>query len=65
MRAVAAGYFTPAEAAATHGEGDRVIALARKQRPPFGEGWQNWRPDPTWTIPSLPRGWDDTPPADR
>jgi predicted RNA-binding protein associated with RNAse of E/G family len=65
MRAVAAGYFTPSEAAAIHGEAERVIGLARKQRPPFGEGWQNWKPDPAWTIPSLPPGWDEVRPPDR
>ncbi len=62
MRAAAAGYFTPQEAAAIHGESERVIALARKQKPPFGEGWEKWRPDPAWVLPCLPPGWD-APPA--
>ncbi|MEU3087315.1 DUF402 domain-containing protein, partial [Streptomyces massasporeus] len=29
--------------------------------PPFTEGWQHWRPDPSWAVPSLPEDWDRTP----
>lgn len=63
LRAVAAGFFTPAEAAAIHGEAERVITLARRQRPPFGVGWERWKPDPAWQVPSLPQGWN-VPPAE-
>jgi hypothetical protein len=24
---------------------------------PFDGSWLDWRPDPTWTVPSLPSGW--------
>lgn len=27
--------------------------------PPFGEGWADWRPDPSWTTPELVPGWDE------
>jgi len=27
--------------------------------PPFSENWAAWTPDPTWTIPQLPAGWDE------
>ncbi|MEV5525337.1 DUF402 domain-containing protein [Streptomyces pseudogriseolus] len=50
------------------------VALARKVRaagraavavidawgPPFSDGWENWRPDPSWAVPSLPQDWDRT-----
>ena len=29
--------------------------------PPFSDGWQHWRPDPSWTVPPLPDDWDRTP----
>ncbi|MER6156190.1 DUF402 domain-containing protein [Streptomyces sp. NPDC001868] len=29
--------------------------------PPFSEGWQHWRPNPAWGVPSLPDDWDRTP----
>ncbi|MET7680338.1 DUF402 domain-containing protein [Streptomyces sp. NPDC005423] len=28
---------------------------------PFADGWQHWRPDPSWDVPSLPEDWDRTP----
>jgi hypothetical protein len=37
------------EAAATAAE-ERVAAWAS----PFADGWEDWRPDPTWPLPGLP-----------
>ena len=51
--AVEAGYFTPAQAAAVRAEGERVIAEW-----PFPTGWEDWRPDPGWPLPSVPGDWD-------
>lgn len=28
---------------------------------PFTDGWERWRPDPRWTVPSLPEDWDRAP----
>ncbi|MFR9754659.1 DUF402 domain-containing protein [Streptomyces sp. TR06-5] len=28
---------------------------------PFRDGWERWRPDPRWTVPSLPEDWDRAP----
>ncbi|MFD6437972.1 DUF402 domain-containing protein [Streptomyces venezuelae] len=28
---------------------------------PFSDGWQHWRPDPSWVVPPLPDDWDRTP----
>ncbi|WP_411041644.1 DUF402 domain-containing protein [Streptomyces collinus] len=28
---------------------------------PFADGWEDWRPDPSWGVPSLPEDWDRTP----
>ncbi len=39
-------------------EGLRVIARAERNEPPFSEPWPDWRPDPAWTMPELPKGWD-------
>ena len=36
---------------------DRVL----EREPPFDREWVDWRPDPSWAIPSLPAGWDDPP----
>jgi hypothetical protein len=35
-------------------EAERVLA-----DPPWPTGWEDFRPDPDWPVPKLPRGWDD------
>jgi hypothetical protein len=35
-----------------------VAQRAERNEPPFSEPWPQWRPDPAWTVPELPRGWD-------
>jgi uncharacterized protein len=51
--AVERGLLTPAEAEAARAEGERVLAEW-----PFPTGWEEWRPDPSWPIPELPKEWD-------
>ena len=51
--AVRHGHHSAADAAAFRAEGERVLADW-----PFPTGWEDWRPDPSWAIPSLPDGWD-------
>ncbi|MFE9093982.1 DUF402 domain-containing protein [Streptomyces sp. NPDC007264] len=35
--------------------------VIRTWGPPFSDGWQHWRPDPSWPVPPLPEDWDRTP----
>jgi hypothetical protein len=49
----ALGVFDDAQAAAIRAEGKRVIAAE-----PWPTGWEEWRPDPSWTMPQLPEGSD-------
>jgi len=51
--AQALGVLSPADATAVREEGERVIA-----EKPWPTGWEDWRPDPAWSIPTLPEGWD-------
>jgi hypothetical protein len=48
------GRVTADEARALRAEGERVVAER-----PWPTGWEDFRPDPAWTTPSLPDGWDD------
>jgi hypothetical protein len=48
------GAFTAQEAAQIRAEGERVVGEW-----PFPTGWEGWRADPTWSIPSLPEGWNE------
>ncbi|MBM7089535.1 DUF402 domain-containing protein [Streptomyces sp. S12] len=41
--------------------GRDAVSVITAWGPPFSDGWPNWRPDPSWTVPSLPRNWDRTP----
>lgn len=52
--AVRRGFVPPEEAEAVRAEGERVLAAD-----PFPTGWEHWRPDPSWPVPSLPAGWDE------
>lgn len=51
----ALGAVTDAEAAAIRAEGERVIAELPARLP---TGWEDWRPDPSWSPPALPARWD-------
>ena len=50
--AIGQGRVTAAEARAIRAEGERVLAER-----PWPTGWEDFRPDPSWPIPRLPRGW--------
>lgn len=52
------GRYTRAEAEALYREGERALEHLRRERSAFAR-WLSWRPDPRWSIPSMPSGWDD------
>lgn len=52
------GLIGPAEAAGIRAEGERVIAAVEANGWPFNAGWEHWRPDPDWPVPTVPEGWD-------
>lgn len=54
------GLFSPAEAEAIRAEGRRVVDSLDSLLP---TGWESWQPDPSWSLPILPAGWDR--PAER
>jgi len=37
-----------------------VEAIVSRWEPPFADGWEHWRPDPSWAVPDLPAdlAWD-------
>jgi Protein of unknown function (DUF402) len=51
--AVELGLFEPAEAKAARAAGEKVVA-----EKPWPTGWEDWRPEPAWTPPILPKGWN-------
>jgi len=58
---VGQGVYSQEFAAAVRAEGERVIEKVERRQPPFSGEWAAWTPDPAWTIPELPAGWDTIP----
>jgi len=57
--AVEIGLFTAEKAAAIRAENHRAIERIEAWASPFDEGWERWRTDPTWPLPTLPDGWHE------
>ena len=51
------GRYSSAEADGIRAEGLRAVERLRAEREGY-ERWIAWRPDPSWSIPTLPSGWD-------
>lgn len=58
---VRAGALPAAFAAEVRAEGERAIAALERGDSPFSDGWEHWAPDPSWSTPELPAGWDTLP----
>ena len=56
--AVAVGAITREDAAGIRAEGERVVAAIERWVSPFADGWERWRPDPSWPAPELAADWD-------
>jgi hypothetical protein len=51
------GTITDAEVQIARDAGERAMDRAARREPPFDDSMVGWRPDPTWTTPTLPNGW--------
>ena len=51
------GLRTAQEVSAIWKEAERAVGLLEAGDPIFSETWVSWRPNPAWTIPSLPDEW--------
>jgi len=52
------GLWDEAQAAKTRAEGERALTRLLARERPLDERWEDWRPDPSWSVPTLPAGWD-------
>ncbi len=55
--AIALGLISRGKASAMRVEGEKVAVWIQSGKSPFN-GWEKWRPDPSWKAPVLPDGWD-------
>lgn len=51
-------YWSAAEAAEIRADGERLVKLAESPAFPFDGAWCDFRPDPGWSVPQRPAGWD-------
>lgn len=56
--AEAQGLIDVETAAAIRGEGERALSRLLGGEPPYAADWETWAPDPRWSVPVLPAGWD-------
>ncbi|HZU13884.1 MAG TPA: DUF402 domain-containing protein [Chloroflexota bacterium] len=52
------GLIGESEAAQVREAARHVPDTVAQNKPPFGEPWHEWQPDPGWEVPTLPEGWD-------
>ncbi len=55
---IALGLFSEEDAASFRFWGERAIEHLLLRLPPFDQTWEDWRPDPSWSMPALPDGWE-------
>ncbi len=55
---ITAGWYTRSQLEHLKAYGLSIGESARAGESPFSDGWEQWRPDPGWTIPTLPEGWE-------
>ncbi|MFI0237251.1 DUF402 domain-containing protein [Streptomyces sp. NPDC016845] len=60
-QAQAAGLMSAEQAAEVREAGSRAVEVIERWGRPFSDGWEHWRPDPSWPVPALPADWDRTP----
>ena len=55
------GLIGPQLAERVREAGRSAVEVIRAWGTPFSDGWQHWRPDPSWSVPRLPDDWERTP----
>ncbi|MFK4071278.1 DUF402 domain-containing protein [Streptomyces sp. NPDC029674] len=55
------GLMDAEKAADVRAAGRAALDVIADWGAPFSDGWQHWRPDPSWVVPALPDDWDRTP----
>ncbi|MFI1398337.1 DUF402 domain-containing protein [Streptomyces sp. NPDC020681] len=55
------GLMGPEKAERVRAAGRAAVEVIQAWGAPFSDGWEHWRPDPSWRTPELPADWDRTP----
>ena len=54
---IARGFFSAEHVSSIRAEAAQVVRTIESVGPPFCDGWEDWRPDPSWAVPRLPDDW--------
>ena len=56
---VSRGFLSDDQVSSIRAEAVRLVRTVESVGPPFCDGWEKWRPDPSWPVPQLPEDWFD------
>jgi len=56
--AIRVGLLPAAEEPMLRAAAVRAVQRIAAAEPPFDRQWTSWRPDPSWSVPELPRAWE-------
>ena len=54
---IARGFFTDEQPSSIRAEAERMVTTIESGGRPFSDGWEKWRPDQRWPVPTLPEDW--------
>ena len=54
---IARGFFTSEQESSIRAAADRMVTTIESGGRPFSGGWEKWRPDRRWPVPTLPEDW--------
>jgi predicted RNA-binding protein associated with RNAse of E/G family len=57
QEAIKVGLISPEGAKSLYAKGEEIRDLIMSGKSIFN-GWEHWKPDPSWNMPVLPEGWD-------
>jgi uncharacterized protein len=57
------GAYSERDAADFRHQAELGRSRVMEREPPFEREWSDWRPDPAWSVPVLPPGWDRVVPS--
>ena len=52
------GFFTDEQAFEIRREAQRLAIVVETKASPFCDGWEQWRPSPSWPTPAIPPDWE-------
>ena len=52
------GFFTEQQVSSIRAEADRMARVVEEKASPFSDGWESWRPNPSWSVPEMPEDWN-------